>query len=355
MEPTINIYNQDNGVEVMGRSCNMAGSGPKRNNQDAYSFATCMHHGKKYMVVIMCDGHSIHGDLFAQTASSELNRIVVEKLDDILKDPQGVLTSILATTNECLQVKYGRLNGGGTTATILIKTAGHEIVANLGDCDVYTRLQSPILTEEGEIPEIVHTLDGQKTTSEFHTNTSSKFFKLTEDHGGTSDAEVLRVATECPDCMLIYGTPTMNTNMAAVCKRDAANNIEIILDEKGKIKRVPYQTVPGVYANTVDMDIATYFVHVPSQKKLNIGRSLGDFGYHFVSVVPSVTELTYPIACPSTTIIGTDGYFNCVKKTEVCEELKKTPQEICDGSVDFVSNTFGCNGADNMTVVAIAM
>ncbi len=353
MEPTIEIYHQNN-IQVMGRSCNMAGSGPTKNNQDAYTFATCTLQDKKYLVIIMCDGHGRNGELFAGAASKELSGMVIDKLPAILKYPRHVLTSLLATCNEHLRRAYGNLHGG-TTVSILIKTAGREIVANLGDCDVYTRVQSPPTKEkeDGEILELVRERDGVKTTSEFQ-GSGSKGFKLTEDHGGTSDAEIQRIESECPDCMLIYGTPTMNTDPVEVCIRDELNNA-LKINEKGQLKRVPYYTVPGVYANTVDMDIATYFVHVPSQNKLNIGRSLGDFGYHFVSVVPSVTELTYPVACPSTTVIGTDGYFNCVKKTELCEELKKTPQEICDRSVAFVSNTFGCSNADNMTVVAINM
>jgi serine/threonine protein phosphatase PrpC len=351
MEPTIEIYHQNN-IQVMGRSCNMAGSGPTKNNQDAYTFATCTFQEKKYMVIIMCDGHGQNGELFAGAASKELSSMVVNKLPAILQNPQQVLTSLLATCNEHLHRAYGNLRGG-TTVSILIKTAGREIVANLGDCDVYSKVQAPAFTEEGELVEIVRVRDGVKTTSEIQEN-GSKGFKLTKDHGGTSDAEIMRIEAECPDCMLIFGTPTMNTDPVEVCLRNELNN-PFAINEKGKIKRVPFQTVPGIYANNVDSDIATYFVHVPSQNKLNIGRSLGDFGYHFISIVPSVTELTYPAACPSTTIIGTDGYFNCVKKTELCEELKKTPQEICDRSVEFVANTFGCSNADNMTVVAINM
>jgi serine/threonine protein phosphatase PrpC len=355
MEPTISIYHQDKSVkvrhEVMGRSCNMAGSGPKRNNQDAYTFATCTFQEKKYMVVIMCDGHGQHGELFAGAASKELSRMVVERLSDVLKYPRHVITKILATCNEHLYKAYGDLRGG-TTVSILIKTAGREIVANLGDCDVYSRVQPPSTEEEkedGEILEIVKKRDGVETVI-----SGLKEFKMTEDHGGTSDAEVWRVATECPDCTLIYSTPTMNANPVEVCEKEVANN-QLVFDETGQLKRVPYYTVPGVYANTVDMDIATYFVHVPSQNKLNIGRGLGDFGYHFVSVVPSVTELTYPATCPSTTIIGTDGYFNCLTRAQIEQELEKTPQDICDRSVDFVANTFGCSNADNMTVVAISM
>ena len=358
MEPTIEIYNQTNGIEVrhevMGRSCNMAGSGPTLNNQDAYTFATCTFQEKKYMVIIMCDGHGTNGELFAGAASKELSSMVIDKLPDILQNPRVILTAILATMNEHLHRAYANIRGG-TTVSILIKTAGREIVANLGDCDVYSRVQQAPCLEDGEILEIIRERDGVKTTSEFQ-GSSSKGFKMTEDHGGTSDAEILRIDSECPDCKLIFGTPTMNVNPVEVCirhEKEVAN--ALTLDEKGKIKRVPYQTVPGIYANTVEMDIATYFVHVPSQNKLNIGRSLGDFGYHFVSIVPSVCELVYPETCPSTTIIGTDGYFNCVKKTELCEELKKTPQEICDRSVEFVANTFGCSNADNMTVVAIGM
>jgi len=364
MEATIDIYRQDRVVsrpsmEVKGRSCNMAGSGPNKNNQDAYTFATCMFQGKRYMVIVMCDGHGMNGELFAGAASKELSGMVIIELADILQNPQHVLTTILATCNEHLHKVYGDINGG-TTVSILIKTAGREIVANLGDCDVYTRVQSPITEDqedggERSSVEVICERDGVKTTSEFTGNdtSSSKSFKLSEDHGGTSDADVLRINAECPDCTLIFSTPVMNIDPVEVCIKDT--NEKVVLNENGKIKRVAFETVPGIYANTVDMDIATYFVHVPTGHKLNIARSLGDFGYHFISIVPSVTELTYPVTCPSSTIIGTDGYFNCVKKTEMWEQLKKTPQEICDEAINIVDNTFGCKHADNMTVVVINM
>ena len=142
---------------------------------------------------------------------------------------------------------------------------------------------------------------------------------------------------------------SVNDPDVSVCKND-----KIVMQDNGRIERVPYTTVPGIYANNVSGDIATYFKDRLTGKKLNMGRSFGDYEYEFICDIPSVCCLTYDKLASSTTIIGSDGYFNCTTLSNLEMELKlAADQQICDNSVDFVENTFGCKYADNMTVIAI--
>jgi len=355
MESSNNIY-QTERETVVSRSCNMAGSGPKSLNQDSYQFLTHTHEGKNYMIAVMCDGHGTNGEWFAIKTAEELSRIILTDLDKILENPTERLEIIFTEFNQYLKAE-GTNYQGGTTATVWIKTKGREIVANVGDCDVYTRLHRK--TYIGEI-----NADGGKIScrrdgceivcgDDDDDDELTEVFKLSQDHSGESDKEVLRILEHNNHRFsFIYGMSSVFSRMVNVCEPD---EFGLLPKDENRIKRRPYQNIPGIYANNVDGTIATYFYDKSSNKKLNMGRSLGDFTMGFISDCPSVCELIYPEDMGSTTIIGSDGYFNCITKQQKKTELTLSAQQVCDNSVVYVENTFGCKNADNMTVLSITI
>lgn len=341
MEPTTEIISD----KVFGRSCNMAGSGPKQENQDSFVVKTYTHLNIDHVITVMCDGHGIFGKTFADKVAAGLVDDIIDSFQLILSFPKLHLTRILGNFNDSLE--NANLHDGGTTVTILIQTAGHVICANLGDCDAHIKLHpTDALNTETDIT-FCHEMGGEPSLVP-----KNHVLQLTEDHSGESDAEVHRVMGHA-NCTLIYGQSENNQTAIEACELNLMH--PIVDDVIHKIKRVPYQTVPGVYASDVNMTIASYFYHRTSRLRLNIGRALGDYEYPFVTDAPSVCELRYPQHMVATTIIGTDGYFNCLTTAELESQLNLTPQEICDNSVKFVEGSFGCNHADNMTVVAISM
>jgi len=354
MEPTQNLYNTSK-VQVVGRTCNMAGSGINKINQDAFSFVvhTDLKTNTEYIIVIVCDGHGINGDWFANKTVEKLNALVLSKFEQILKTPQTTLEQLFHTCGQYLKSDSNDKMLGGTAATVLIKTPGHEIVANIGDCDVLSKLQRNVynVTESTcNNSDVVCTIKEEICLCNKALN--DEIFQLSEDHTGESDKEVLRVL-ESADCALVYGmTPEFSDIKVPVCE---LVNGKVVVDNTGCIKRVPYQKIPGIYANNVCGSIATYFADNITNKRLNMTRAFGDYCCNFVVDRPSVCELVYPPTMGSTTIIGSDGYFNCLTKNERETELGLSAQQICDNSVGFVEKSFGTKYADNMTVVAITI
>ncbi len=344
MEPTFQLYKTDK-IDVAGRSCNMSGSGPLKLNQDAYTFRLHVHNEQDYVVVVMCDGHGQFGHLFAKESANDMCVQIIADFEQILKEPIVRLAHIFTRFNQSLKE---RIRGmiGGTTISVLIKTRGREIVANLGDCDVYTKTNPK---------EFIHGYKHENyddiNSVEYFSVKPNGLYCLSENHGGTSDREVLRVLSHT-DCAFVYNTPYMDTILHEVCEMEKD---KVLMDDAGKIKRVPYNTVPGISAHNVNMDISTYFYHKPTKQRLNIGRSFGDYTQPFVIDCPSVCIFSYNDDTPTTTIIGTDGYFNCVKDDELLLQMELSPFEICENAVRFVEGSFGVEDGDNMTLVAIKM
>ena len=192
-----------------------------------------------------------------------------------------------------------------TTITLLIKFDGCQIVANLADFDVETIIET-------DISNITLTRDGVQQ------EVTSNIMKLTEDHSPHSIPEVERLLDL--GCEIKYATN------ASFVKPIDAYNVQLI-DGIRSIKRIPYTRQYGAFSMNMSGDIAMY-VHQDSNM-LNFSRSFGDFRSRFVIARPTITIVKYPTGTHSRTILGSDGYFNCLTKDQLHEQLLLRPTQIC--------------------------
>lgn len=336
--PTVVALSEDAttaAFNVYARSCAMGLPYDPKENQDRYCVFRKNHDGNEYVVAIVCDGHGNDGSYFAQTVLEHLRTEINKQFANILAKPNETLQSMFDGFNEDLEdnlAHQGFTVDGGTTATVFIQTGGRCIVANVGDCEVHIKLYGDVDGDE-------------KTTS---------ISCLTEDHSGESDSEIYRVM-EHAGCHLVYAQqPSLKRNgvpLSEVCQRVLGH---LQIDEQGRIKRVPFNNVPGVYYMNVRNKIATYFYCIQNGAKLACGRSFGDYSAPFVTAIPSVRDYRYPPNLKTTAVLGSDGYFNCLTERDLHGQLNGgDAKSICDTSIEFVEKTFGFQHADNMTVVAI--
>jgi len=316
---------------IVSGTYQMGGSGGPygKENQDAYSINhITIKNGQMVTIVCGCDGHHTYGKVFSSTTVNELPLIIIKHLDDILDDT-SLLYGIFETFNETLKVKYGSLSNGGTTVTLLIKFDGCQIVANLADFDVETHIDTDVcnikLIRDG-IP--------QKVTK--------NFIKLTEEHSPHSISEVSRVLNL--GCEVKYATNSLFITPINAYNVQKINDLKII-------ERVPHTQQVGFSQMNMSGDIAMYIhngVYI-----LNLSRSFGDFRSGFIIARPTITIVKYPPGTHSRTILGSDGYFNCLTKKQLHDQLLLEPSKICSNSFSIVDRTFGHAYADNMTIIAI--
>ena len=310
----------------MGGSSGLEG----KENQDAYSInQTIELYGNTVTIVCGCDGHGFYGKFYSFTTVNEFSKIIIDRINEILDNP-SLLYHLFETFNESLKDRYEKLyTTGGTTITLLIKIDGCQIVANLADFDVETYV-------EIDASNITLTRDG------IQQEVTSNFMKLTGDHSPHSIPEVERLLDL--GCSIKYDT---NSSFVEPIN---AYNVQLI-DGIITIRQVPHTRQYGAYTMNMSNDIAMY-IHQDSSK-LNLSRSFGDFRSKFVIARPTITIVKYPVGTKSRTILGSDGYFNCLTKAQLHEQLLLEPIQICSNSFGIVDRTFGHRHADNMTVIAL--
>ena len=296
-------------------------------NQDAYSITRVLFESKIYDIIIGCDGHGTYGKLYSTHTVTNFIQHVLDNFEYIL-DNSLVLKKLFTQFNSILYYKFNMFNGG-TTITLCIKTNDRIIVANLGDFDVVSLIQT-------DPSNISISIDGIKK------QVISNIITLTGNHSGTSDIEVQRVIEA--GCSATY-----NTNYYYAKKIDVGY-IKEINGKKQFIRNKHKLQKDGYYIN-MNNDPSIYFSD--NLININMSRSFGDFGIKFIIDEPSITDITLPIKTLSKIILGSDGYFNCFTTKEINEQLLLSSDEICQNSLIKVELIFGSSIADNMTVIVL--
>ena len=321
----------------MGGSTGLYG----KENQDKYSIIRVIYNGKEYMITTVCDGHGTMGDFFAKTTCMKLPRVINSRFSEILENPL-ILKSIFVDFNESLRLEYienARRDGsfisqeflpkGGTTVTLSIKFDGCEIIANLADSETITRIN----TDLGSIKIVRDGVDiGPQTTN---------CIMLTKDQGPHCLEEATRLLKL--GCTVQYDRSPYRLPSVDVYK--------VIDKEKhiySKVSPTTIQHLPPVNMSMMPGIYISKGVHT-----LNLCYGFGDVNVEFMKCEPTVTVTTYPPGTQTTTIMGTDGYFNCINITELDKELVYPALEICTRGHAYVGSTFGHAHADNMTIVVL--
>jgi len=383
----INDYLIKHSENVTGITCSMGGSTgliPRsKENQDAYSVTKIVYINSdniqnEFDIIIGCDGHGNVGKIFSIYTVSEFIQYILDNFSTIIENPL-VLKDIFKQFNDKLFEIFGTLNVenikyilekdffpvlekseilknqfielyqsnhfdklghqelvGGTTISLLIKTNGRQIVANLGDFDIVTKIET-------EPSSIIVTRDGLMLEN------ISNIIKLTEDHSGNSDKEVIRILES--GYYLKY-----DINPDGIRRNVSKINAAVINEIDGVkcLTRIPHKDQKYGYVNNMDLEPASYFCDDSfGINCLNMSRSFGDFTKKFVICEPCITDLIYPVDTITKTILGSDGYFNCFNKSLLFTQFDLSNDEIFYNSLDNVSKTFSIKGGDNMTLIIV--
>jgi len=312
-----------------------AGSGPGRTqNQDAFLIKEIVtEDGEVLTVYIVADGHGNYGKLFSTDALGLIDYIE-HRIGQIIIQYHR-LGDIFEEFNEFLLRKHGDLACmAGTTVTLIISGSGFIICAHLGDCDAYTQIDCPL-------EEITFMMDGEGV------RVSDKTLKLTDDHSPYNTREV--------ESMIYNGGSILYRSNLNV-KLEPFYDI-VDTDEGERIYRQRHHTVqPGAYSNRFDGKMACGVIdlslEVSKRAFYNLSRTLGDKNVRFMVRRPTISKVTFPIDTNIKLIVGSDGFFNCLRPSEIKRFFDMNLENFLENVRETVDRTFGPR-ADNTTVIAL--
>ena len=303
-----------------------------KENQDSCSVVFIKWNGTKYTLSTVCDGHDIYGKQLSETVTTMLPKLIIERFEDVLENPNIVLKEIFSVVQSNLKTLFNNKHGG-TTATVTIFTSGCLIVANVGDCEALLKINSP----EGEI-----VFERNGNIDDTFVLDDSGVIRATVDHNCNNLEEVKRVLDT--GSRILYASLYSTTTKIDVFTISTK-------DEIAQLVHTPYSNQIGGFVCNVSKEPAIYIVD--DNTTLNMTKSFGDWTSTFISSIPDVTKITWAKEKQARLIVATDGYFNCIDKQVQGAELSfdLSPIDICTRAYEAVGKTFGYGNADNTTIV----